>query len=116
MMDVNMDDLKENDMTIPHQLVSPEQALSLSKRLSSLIDSWQKDVEDELIRYLKGDTSRQYSVKCALTLIFQDLPIPINLNNIFECDDLVQLMKTLQVSSLSHQSSTALSKLILSSL
>ncbi|XP_076035625.1 anaphase promoting complex subunit 1 isoform X2 [Oratosquilla oratoria] len=57
-------------------LISPEQALSLHKRLESLIDSWYEEVESEVASCLRGEAGRQYTTRCALILTFHDLPSP----------------------------------------
>uniref|UniRef100_A0A6A7FY93 Anaphase-promoting complex subunit 1-like isoform X1 n=2 Tax=Hirondellea gigas TaxID=1518452 RepID=A0A6A7FY93_9CRUS len=63
----------------PRQLVAPDQAISLRSRLAKLVDSWSKDVNPQLVQYLRQDStsgSSSYSAKTALTLLLLDVPHP----------------------------------------
>lgn len=37
------------------------------------------EVRDEIIRYLRGDAEKQFSPKCAFTLVMSDLPVPVSI-------------------------------------
>ncbi|ROT73902.1 hypothetical protein C7M84_007627 [Penaeus vannamei] len=80
----------------PNPLVSAEQALSLSKRLEMLTDSWLEEVSEEVVRYLRGERERQYSAKCAFTLVMRDLPLPLYLLGAEDLTDPLTLLAALQ--------------------
>lgn len=80
----------------PSPLVSAEQALSLGKRLEMLTDSWLEEVSQEVVRYLRGERERQYSAKCAFTLVMRDLPLPLPLLGAEDLTDPITLLAALQ--------------------
>ncbi|XP_045597695.1 anaphase-promoting complex subunit 1 isoform X2 [Procambarus clarkii] len=80
----------------PSPLVSAEQALSLNKRLDLLTDTWLEEVREEVVRYLRGDAEKQYSAKCAFTLVMRDLPLPLNFHECEGCSDPLALLAVLR--------------------
>ncbi|KAK7058697.1 hypothetical protein SK128_009963 [Halocaridina rubra] len=80
----------------PSPLISAEQALSLCKRLQLITDTWYKEVHEEVIRYLSGDTEKQYSAKCAFTLVMQNLSYPIPVRGNRDFSDPLSLLSALR--------------------
>lgn len=112
-MSVASRDVMVEDDRTPVQLsplVSPEQALSLSKRLQLITDSWFKEVNEEILRYWKGDFRKPFSAKCAFTLLMQDLPINnTSLKDVQDCSNPLALLSTLRKAKVP---STAISGLV----
>ncbi|XP_069957197.1 anaphase-promoting complex subunit 1 isoform X2 [Cherax quadricarinatus] len=99
----------------PSPLISAEQALSLNKRLELLTDTWLEEVRDEIVRYLKGETEKQYSAKCSFTLVMRDLPLPVNLNEPEGWSDPLALHAALHRARVPSAAISALSKMLFQS-
>lgn len=96
-------------------LVSAEQALSLSKQLELLIDTWLIESSEEVVRYLKGDTERTYSAKCAFTLVMLHLPAYTDLPSTEGHSNPLPLMAALRKAKVQPAAISSLVKILFSS-
>uniref|UniRef100_A0A0P4WJL7 Uncharacterized protein n=1 Tax=Scylla olivacea TaxID=85551 RepID=A0A0P4WJL7_SCYOL len=96
-------------------LVSAEQALSLSKRLELVIDTWLEETQEEVVRYLKGDTDKQYSAKCAFTLVMLHLPAFTDLPSTKDYLDPLPLIAVLRKAQVQPAAVSSLVKILFNS-